>query len=212
MPPAPAFIGRQLELGQLHRLLNSGSAGIAVVYGRRRVGKTLLLEHALASRDALFFEALEDRPKKEQIGHFLYQLRQQTDPGAAPPEPRPRTWKEAFMLLLRAIEKNPIPVVLDEFQWLANYRHEIVADLKYVWDRFFSKLPGQKLLLCGSIASFMIEKVLKSKAFYGRIDVELELLPFKLAETRQMLAGRGGRMKFLKHRCSLAGYLDTCNS
>lgn len=191
MSATQGFVGRALELEKLGRLLNSGSAEIGVLYGRRRIGKTLLLERALLGKQALFFEALEDRPKKEQIEHFLYELRQQTDPGSPAPPRLPRTWKEAFMLLFKAIEKKPVPIVMDEFQWMANYRHEIVADLKYVWERFFSKLPAQKLLLCGSIASFMILKVLKSKALYGRIGLELELLPFKLAETRQLLAQRG---------------------
>jgi uncharacterized protein len=185
------FVGRQAELDRLARLLDSPRAEIAVLYGRRCVGKTVLLERALAGRPALFFEALEDRPKKEQIAHFLYELRLQTGSKAASEARPPDTWKEAFMQLFQAIEKNPMPVVLDEFQWLANYRYEIVSDLKYVWDRHFSKLRGQKLLLCGSVASFMIEKVLKSKALYGRIDVELQIEPFKLAETRQMLPGRG---------------------
>ena len=191
MHSVPDFIGRQVELDRLARLLDSPRAEIAVLYGRRRVGKTVLLERALAGRPALFFEALEDRPKKEQIAHFLYELRLQTAPEGAPATRATRTWKEAFMQLFKAIEKNPMPVVLDEFQWLANYRHEIIAELKYVWDRHFSKLRGQKFLLCGSVASFMIEKVLKSKALYGRIDAELEIAPFKLAETRQMLPGRG---------------------
>src|SRR5262249_11056901 len=71
------------------------------------------------------------------------------------------------------------------------YRHEIVSDLKHVWDRYFSKLPGQKLILCGSIASFMVEKVIKSKALYGRVDTEIELTGFTLANTQQLLAGRG---------------------
>src|SRR5687767_13758748 len=72
MRPTPDFIGRERELAKLKRLLDSPSAEIAVLYGRRRVGKTLLLEHVLTGRNALFFEALEDRPKKEQIDHFLY--------------------------------------------------------------------------------------------------------------------------------------------
>jgi len=74
---------------------------------------------------------------------------------------------------------------------MANYRHELVSELKYVWERFLSKRPGQKLILCGSIASFMVEKVLKSSALYGRIETELEVPAFKLAETQQMLPGKG---------------------
>lgn len=82
----------------------------------------------------------------------------------------PATWKQGFLLLFTALKAKPCVVVFDEFQWMANYRHELIADLKFVWDGFFATLPGQKLILCGSIASFMVNKVIKSSAFYGRIE------------------------------------------
>jgi uncharacterized protein len=104
---------------------------------------------------------------------------------------RPRRWTEALLQLHEALKDDPRPVVFDEFQWMANYRHELVSELKYVWDRFLSKLPHQKLILCGSIASFMVEKVLKSGALYGRIENQLGVPAFKLRETQQMLPGKG---------------------
>jgi hypothetical protein len=93
---------------------------------------------------------------------------------------KPRRWTEALLHLHDTISENPRPIVFDEFQWMANYRHELISELKFVWDRFLSKLPGQKLILCGSIASFMVEKVAKSSALYGRIETELEVPAFKL--------------------------------
>ena len=68
---------------------------------------------------------------------------------------------------------------------------EIVSDLKMVWDQYFSKITGVKLILCGSIASFMTTKVVRSSALYGRTDLELHLKGFHLDETRQMLPGKG---------------------
>jgi AAA+ ATPase superfamily predicted ATPase len=157
------------------------------VHGRRRIGKSLLLQQALLGKSPLFFEALEERPTRDQLNHFALQLQQQT----GHPASRPRHWTEALLQLHAALEDNPRPIVFDEFQWMANYRHELVSELKYAWDRFLSKLPGQKLILCGSIASFMVEKVLKSSALYGRIETELEVPAFKLVETQQMLPGKG---------------------
>lgn len=74
------------------------------------------------------------------------------------------------MALSEALEKRPMVIVLDEFQWLANYRSELVSTLKMVWENYLSRKPGRTLILCGSIASFMTTKVLKSSAFYGRVD------------------------------------------
>ncbi|MDA1016914.1 MAG: hypothetical protein O3A00_20955 [Planctomycetota bacterium] len=83
-------------------------------------------------------------------------------------------------------------MVLDEFQWLANEQSNVVADLKLVWDVYISRLPaGIVLFLSGSIASFMLDKVLHSSAFYGRIDTVLHLEPFSLSDTQTFLHRRG---------------------
>jgi uncharacterized protein len=189
------FIGRKDELETLHKFAGSKEPAIAVIYGRRRIGKSLLIKQALRGSDVLFFDALEERPRREQIRHFMFQLHQQLEALDRIRIPTlvslPDTWKEAFLRLFDAVKDKPCAIVFDEFQWMANYRHELVADLKYVWDGFFATLKGQKLILCGSIASFMIHKVIKSSAFYGRIDVQMQLAGFKLKETGEMLAGRG---------------------
>jgi len=189
------FVGRQDELERLGRFVASPGAAIAAVYGRRRIGKSSLIRQALQGREPLFFDALEERPRREQIAHFLFQLQQQLENSDSPRFPAfvapPASWKEAFLLLFQVIKDTPRPVVFDELQWMANYRHELVSDLKYVWDGFFATIPGQKLILCGSIASFMINKVIKSSALYGRIDAQIELTGFRLAETRELLTGRG---------------------
>jgi len=181
------FIGRKNELERLNHFSCTPQSRIAVVYGRRRIGKSLLIQQALQSRKPLFFEALEERPTRDQLNHFMLQLQHATGRSGE----RPRRWTEALLQLYEVVKEQPRPIVFDEFQWMANYRHELVSELKYVWERFLSKLPGQKLILCGSIASFMVEKVLKSSALYGRIETELEVPAFKLPETQQMLPGKG---------------------
>ena len=89
------------------------------------------------------------------------------------------------------LEQRPACIVLDEFQWLANYRREMVSDLKLVWEQYLSKVPGVKLILCGSIASFMTTKVVRSSALYGRTDLEIHLKEFQLGEAQQLLSGLG---------------------
>jgi AAA+ ATPase superfamily predicted ATPase len=189
------FIGRREELERLGRFVASTEPAIAAVFGRRRIGKSSLIRQALQGRKALFFDALEERPRREQIAHFMFQLQQQLESSDSPRFPAsvapPASWKEAFLVLFEAIKDEPRPVVFDELQWMANYRHELVSDLKYVWDGFFARLPGQKLILCGSIASFMINKVIKSSALYGRVDAQIRLTGFSVAETCELLKGRG---------------------
>lgn len=186
---AVRFVGRTAELDAFGRFLAKPNPAVAVVYGRRRIGKSLLIQQALADRPALIFEGLEDRPKKEQISAFLFQLArltQDADVGTSP-----RNWRDALVRLVPVLERQPACLVLDEFQWLANYRRELVSDLKLVWERYLAKIPGVKLILCGSIASFMTTKVVRSSALYGRTDLQLPVKEFQLAEAQELLAGKG---------------------
>lgn len=183
------FVGRSSELRDLEGFLSKTGPAVGVVYGRRRIGKTLLIQKALESQRALTFEGLENRPKKDQIEAFLFQLARQV--GAQGVGDTTGSWREALFRLDPLLRGEPACIVLDEFQWMANYRREIVSDLKMVWEQFLSKIPGVKLILCGSIASFMTTKVVRSSALYGRTDLELHLRGFHLGEARELLRGKG---------------------
>jgi len=188
------FVGRKTELAQLQAFHDRVEASIAVVYGRCRIGKSELIRTALKERIAYFFEGLENRPKREQIKNFLFQLSWQVprrDSGNKDELGRVSTWREAFLRLHEALKDRPGVVVLDEFQWIANYRSEIVSELKMVWEQYLSRIPGVKLILCGSIASFMLTRVIRSSALYGRTDLVIHLRGFLLGETRKMLTGKG---------------------
>lgn len=67
------FIGRESELRRLHEFENLDRAAIFVMYGRRRVGKTELIEQAFSHCNILKFEGLERLPEKDQIKQVLYQ-------------------------------------------------------------------------------------------------------------------------------------------
>jgi len=182
--PEPIFVGRTRELEQLHTTIDRPHSTISVIYGRRRVGKSALIRKALADRPALYFEGLENQPTSEQLSNFCLQLRKQA-PEANIAEP-PGTWREAFLLLEPILKRRPACVVLDEFQWMANYRSAIVSDLKMVWEQYLARIPGASLILCGSIASFMLKKVVKGSALYGRTDRVIHLREFSLAESAEM--------------------------
>ncbi len=73
------FVGRETELELLRGKVNSPRSSVCVVYGRRRIGKSALVEKALEGARSLTFEGLEGRPKQRQIDHFLTQLTHQTN-------------------------------------------------------------------------------------------------------------------------------------
>ena len=184
-----AFVGREAELRLLGSFLQRQTPSIGVIYGRRRIGKSALIRKALEGQRALFFEGLENQPKREQIKAFLFEFARQT--GRSPVSEPVTTWREALVLLEPALRKTPACIVLDEFQWMANYRHDLVSDLKMVWEQYLSRIPGVKLIECGTIASCMLSKVVRASALYGRTDLQLRLDPFSLEEAGGMLPGKG---------------------
>ena len=182
------FIGRKNELRLLNDLINANRPTIGVIYGRRRVGKSELIKKAFENQRVLIFEGLENRSKQDQIDNFLFQLFYQIKKDFY--HKKVKSWQEAFLLLYEELKLNPAHVVFDEFQWMANYRNEIVSELKPVWDLRISGIDGITLILCGSIASFLINKVVKSNAFYGRTDLVIHLKNFLLPDTKEMLKGK----------------------
>ena len=170
---------------------------IGVIYGRRRIGKTQLIERVLRNRKKLWFDGIENQSKANQIESCLHQLRRQVPDQFR--EDNPKSWAEVFYLLYEIVRdrKERVVIVFDEFQWMANYRVEIVSELKLAWDRYFSKLKNVHFILCGSIASFMSEKVIRSRALYGRTNLMMDLRPFSLSETAMMLP-RHGRDEILE--------------
>ncbi|OFZ81108.1 MAG: hypothetical protein A2583_11600 [Bdellovibrionales bacterium RIFOXYD1_FULL_53_11] len=182
-------MGRKEEIRQLQLLRRDKEAKIAVLYGRRRVGKTSLIKEAFLRDSVLFFEGIENQNPKKQIMNFLFQLKQQSQDQNIDFEVK--DWKNALIQLKPILNKKPFVIVLDEFQWMASYRDNLVAELKMVWEQYLSKFPGTTLVLCGSIASFMTRKVIKSKALYGRVDLEINLEPFKLKDAAELLCGHG---------------------
>ncbi|MBF0106070.1 MAG: hypothetical protein HQM16_12175 [Deltaproteobacteria bacterium] len=180
------FIGRTLERERLLAITKSATASIVVVYGRRRVGKTALIEQVLGGRNLLKFEGIEGQPEARQRRHFLLQLSEYAgDPMIA--KLRLSTWTEVFQTLFKYTSKGVWTLFFDEVQWLAAYKTRLIAELKFVWDNSFKQNQSLILVLCGSSPSFIIKKILRSKALYNRSQYEIPLQEFPLVDTKSFL-------------------------
>jgi AAA+ ATPase superfamily predicted ATPase len=182
------FIGRKVEIEQL-QAKEKKSPSLIVIYGRRRVGKSALIRETFTEHKVLSIEGIEDRPPKEQIKNFLFQLKQQ-----CPNEKinlSANTWREALAELISVLKRTNYVLVLDEFQWMASYRSDLVSEFKIIWDQSLTQIKNQKVILCGSIASFMVDKVIRSSALYGRVTKEMHLKPFTLQECKELLSDFG---------------------
>ncbi len=182
----PSFVGRQEERAALLEVDARPDPSIVVVYGRRRVGKTELLEQTYRERNLLKFEGLESGNPARQMEHALYQLAQYAGDSAIE-RLRFTRWLEFFEYLARFVGRGVWTVYFEELQWLASYRHDFVSELKHAWDNTLRRNPHIVLVLCGSAPSFVVGKVLRSQALYGRVFKEIQLRPFPLQTAADFL-------------------------
>jgi AAA+ ATPase superfamily predicted ATPase len=177
------FVGRQGWLQVLREFVNEPRSTITALYGRRRIGKTRLVNEAYRGFKVLAFEGLEGEGTAEQRRHFrntLYRYSRLEEHRVA----SATDWTDLLILLLEHVGREPCVVFLDEFQWMAAGRKELVSKLKYVWDHYQGKARVH-LILCGSVSSFLVRKVVRSRALYGRIDRVIELGPLSFPEVRR---------------------------
>lgn len=186
------FIGRRAERKFLLGVGAKKQASILVVYGRRRVGKTELLEQAYASRKILKFEGIEGKDEAFQRAHVLSQLAGYSGDGVLA-NVKTERWTDVFKLIWQYTKKHTWTIYFEEVQWLADYRHDFVAELKYVWDNYFRYNDDLLLILCGSAPSFMVSQVLHSKALYNRSQYELPLRELSLQEAKLIMPSRSHR-------------------
>lgn len=169
-----AFYGRQRELSLLKELLEKRIASLAVITGRRRIGKTRLIDEFGKGLRKLAFSGL---PPEEGISaqmerdHFAKQLEQQTGFRSL----SNLDWDDLFWNLAQICHKGRILLVLDEINWMAMKDPTFLGKLKTVWDMHFSKNPKLILILSGSMAGWIEKNILKSTGFFGRVTLELKL-------------------------------------
>lgn len=182
------FVGRHHELHLLERqLVDYSKAQLIIIYGRRRVGKSTLIRKCLHNeKRVLFFEGIEGAPTSTQIDQFLSDLSRQTGRVKL----AAKNWLQVFQGLEETIKEGRWILVFDEFPWMAAGRSQIVADLKFYWDRW-SENRKLALFLCGSVASFMIKHIVHSKALHNRKTLEICLAPLTPKESGEFIRKRG---------------------
>ena len=192
------IIGRKEEKTILERVYKSKKAEFLVVYGRRRVGKTFLIRDFFSHKKCKFFHAtgLKGGNIKIQLKKFTDALSQTFFDKT--PLAVPKNWDGAFNLLHSQITKTDEKVVifLDELPWLATRKSGLLNEIDYYWNRHWSDMPQVILIVCGSSASWLIQKIIYNKGgLHNRITGQIKLLPFSLIETNEYLVHKGIKLE-----------------
>lgn len=203
------FIGRKEEIKSLQSNYNSSKSELVAIYGRRRIGKSKLIQEFIKNKNnTLSFEAIEHETTPGQIQHFTNQLKTQ-DTNILLDSINFQNWNSVFdyigTLLKNRKQKNKkIVLVFDEIQWMASGRNKLISLIKYYWDNHW-KEHNAMLILCGSIASFMIKQVINSKALYGRITHEMNLKGLNPREAAMFFGTKRSKEEILKYQLLFGG-------
>jgi len=186
------FVGRKEEITILQEALNSEEAEMVAVLGRRRVGKTFLIQSVYNNKISFEITGLQHASKKEQLENFVLQLAEASN-SPFPIKP-PSSWLQAFALLIAFLKEKKTTskqvVFLDELPWMATHKSGFLNGLSYFWNSWASK-QNIVVVICGSAASWMIQKVVNNKGgLHNRITKQIRLSPFTLAETEDYLNAR----------------------
>lgn len=180
------FIGRKQELIQLNALLTKKVASLVVVRGRRRIGKSRLIEEFAKNKTFYSFSGLAPDvgvSAQQQRDEFALQLSQQT----GLPEIKADDWTKLFQLLAEKTKTGRVVVLLDEITWMAHGDPTFLSKLKNAWDLYFKKNNKLIFILCGSISAWIEANIINSTGFFGRIALSLVLSELSVRSCVQIL-------------------------
>lgn len=198
------LVGRQEEQQTLKEFYDSKNPEFLAIYGRRRIGKTFLIRQYFSQKDCYFFNVtgIKDGAINTQINLFIKEIEKIFYKGTEIKQHK--NWIDTLQALSDAIE-NFVPknknVVLffDEFPWMATHKSKLLQSLEHRWNQSWSTDQRIKLIICGSSASWIINKVINNKGgLHNRITKKIHLMPFNLNETKSLLATKNINLS-LKH-------------
>jgi AAA+ ATPase superfamily predicted ATPase len=168
------FYGREEELERLTLLRKKKTSSLAVIKGRRRIGKSrLILEFSKNIKTLTFIGLPPDEHTTEQTQrqYFVGQIERQLGLRGLKAD----DWGDIFWNLAGKIRRGTLLVVFDEINWMGSLDHTFLGKLKSAWDLYFKNNPKLIMILSGSMSSWIDENILSSTGFMGRISLELTL-------------------------------------
>lgn len=188
------LVGRAKEVEILEKALGSPKAELVAVIGRRRVGKTFLINSVFEGKISFDITGIQDAPLARQLKNFRFSLSERSEK----PVPSPKDWFDAFIQLIDFLKstggRGKQVVFFDEVPWLATPRSGFLQGFSFFWNSWAVK---QEIIvvICGSAASWMIQKVVNNKGgLHNRITKRIHLDPFNLSETETFLKTKGVKL------------------
>jgi AAA+ ATPase superfamily predicted ATPase len=178
------FIGRREEIKGLKTLLKKKSASLAVIKGRRRIGKTRLAEEfGEEFTKHYIFAGLapsQANTSEDQKKEFQRQMKRQGIRSFGDED-----WGNLLDDVADACKRGKTLVVLDEISWMGHGDKTFLAKLKNAWDLGFKKNPHLVLIISGSNSTWIEKNILRDTGFVGRLSYRLKLEELSLNECNE---------------------------
>lgn len=183
-----SFVNRERDLAALESWWSGRNSGIALVWGRRRIGKTALIQH-FAEGKRVVYHTGAGRPASDELRLLSAAAAPLLADGIRDLHARPFvSWDDALEALAEAARGEPLLLVLDEFPELADVSPELEGVIRAVWDRLRPR-TDLRLILSGSALRTMQTMQEERAPLFGRLDLALLLQPFRPHEAAKMLTG-----------------------
>lgn len=187
------IIGREMEMAELRRCMESDRSEFVIVYGRRRVGKTFLVDRFFDGEYDFSFVGRNNQAMAKQLRAFAKSLKKHA---AMPKQPVFSDWFDAFDALetyLESLDEDRKKVVfIDEMPWIDTPQSEFVEALEGFWNAWGARRNDIVLVASGSASSWMMDKLVKNPGgLHARITNNIYVRPFTLRETEEYLESRG---------------------
>jgi len=180
------FVNRSAELSELDQWWGRPGPAMGVVWGRRRVGKSLLLRHWVTGKRAVVHVA-RNRPVADELHALSAAVHAVAPTGRRDLLSRPfHDWDDAFEVLATLAETEPLLLVLDEFPELLKGNPQLESALRSIWERV-EATSNLRLILCGSAVRTMESIQEESAPLFNRMTLRLHLQPFRVSEVAQLL-------------------------
>ena len=185
------LIGRKEEYRRLDKCMREATSQLVIVYGRRRVGKTFLINQYFKDTYAFKLTGSFNEPKSAQLESFAEELYRRT--GVA--KKTPRSWRQAFSELRDYIESwnktEKCVVFFDEMPWLDTNKSSFLKAFEFFWNDFGSAKNNLVFIVCGSATSWLVDNIEHNKGgLFNRQSCKLFLNPFTLHETEEYLISK----------------------
>ena len=187
------FIGRDREIDRLNLLLKKKSASLVAVKGRRRIGKSRLVEEFGENLTFYRFSGLapvQGITAQVQRDAFADELERQFQMGKVARD----NWADLFWHLADQTKSGKTVILLDEVSWMADKDATFVSKLKNAWDLYFKKNNQLILVLCSSISVWIEENIISSTAFFGRLSLTLHLQELSLHDCNKFWGNSAGKV------------------